>query len=289
MTDQKPTDQRTAVAVIANTVLQKDMQEVLRKSLPEGVSIERFTQATVAALKHKPEVFEDCDRASVYNAIVEAARDGLIPDGKQGALAPFNTKVGNNYVRKCQWMIMPEGILDKLAKQGVTAYAVSVYENDEIRVWYDDKGQHVEHEPVVFGNRGDRVGAYACGHTKGGVTYVEAMSMEDLEVPKRATKQKDKNGVLFGPWVDVPDRMEQKSCLHRLCKRIPNVEIKDDPEFRDNDRPGITVLPREAERRQPYDRPRGLQAVVDAVATPVTDQVPAAETPAAGSPTPEIF
>jgi phage RecT family recombinase len=259
------TVETSPISVLVNTIQHKDMQEVIRKTLPTGVSQERFTQATIAALKHKPEVFLECDRASVYNAIVEAAKDGLLPDGRHGALAPFNTKVGDKYVKKCQFLIMPEGIIDKLAKIGITAYAVSVYSGDKVRIWNDDHGQHVEHEPATFGNRGERIGAYACARIRDtGATYVEAMNMEDLEAPKRVTKSKDKNGNLYGPWADFTDRMEQKTCLHRICKRLPNVAMSDDEEFREERGPvtleAVTTPPAAA----PSARPAALQRVVEA-------------------------
>lgn len=281
---EKPAEPRNAVAIIANTIRATDMQAALQTSLPADVRVDKFTSATIEAIKRRPDLFEDADRGSLYNAIVEAARDGLLPDGKQGALVPFNTKVGQTWVKKVQWMVMPEGIIDKLAKLGITCYAVSVYANDDIAVWYDDEGQHVKHEPVIFGDRGERVGAYACARTKTGATYVEAMSMEDLEVPRRATKSKDQKGELIGPWRDVPDRMEQKSCLHRLCKRLPNVDIGDDPEFREDAGAGIRVLPRESLAPTAPSRPRGLQALLDTTAsTPPTD-APVTDPPAS-----EIF
>jgi phage RecT family recombinase len=285
VSDVKPADPKpqNVVSVIANTLRAADLQSVLKTHLPPDVGLDKFTSATIEAIKRKPELFEDADRSSLYNAVVEAARDGLVPDGKQGALVPFSTKVGTNtWVKKVQFLIMPEGIIAKLAKLGITCYAVSVYANDDISIWFDDEGQHVKHEPVVFGDRGERVGAYACARTKTGATYIEAMSMEDLEVPKRATKSKNDKGELYGPWRDTPDRMEQKSCLHRLCKRVPGVDIGDDPEFRDHDGPGITVLPRE--KPAALERPRALQAVVDTAAAPITPDAPVAEPPAS-----EIF
>jgi phage RecT family recombinase len=271
MTDAKQVATRKEpdqVLTIINTLQHREMQEVLRKSLPDGASLERFTQATIAALKHRPDIFLDCDRNSVYNAIVEAAKDGLLPDGRHGALAPFRTKQGDGYIKKCQFLIMPEGIIDKLAKIGITVYAVSVYEGDTIRIWNDDTGQHVEHEPRTFGARGARMGAYACARIqKTGATFIEAMNMEDLEAPKRVTKSRDKSGALYGPWADFPERMEQKTCLHRLCKRLPNVTIADDEEFRDDvpstvtiDAPVATLSPVKSER------PAALQRVVDAAA-----------------------
>jgi len=280
MTDPKTADPKSepksSVMIIENTLRRGEMQDVIKKSLGEGVSLDKFTQAAITAIKHKPEIFEDCDRASIYNALVEAARDGLIPDGKQGALVPFRAKSGNNWIKRCQWLLMPAGILDKLAKLGVTAYAVSVYANDDISIWFDDEGQHVKHEPVIFGDRGERVGAYACGRTKQGVTYVEAMNMEDIDRVMAVSKQKNDKGEMYGPWVEWPERMAEKSCLHRLCKRMPNVEIADDPEFREADPgPGITVLPRESVPTIQTGRPKALQAVVDATPqTPVEPEPP---------------
>lgn len=258
------------VAVIVNTLQHREMQEVIRKALPTGVSQEKFTQAAVAALKHHPEIFADCDRSSIYNSIVDAAKDGLLPDGRHGALVPFNTKAG----RRCQFLIMPEGIIDKLAAIGITAYAVSVYAGDKIRIWNDDTGQHVEHEPATFGSRGDRIGAFACARIRAtGSTYVEAMNTEDLEAPRRVTKSKDKNGNLVGPWVDFPDRMEQKTCLHRICKRLPNVSMADDEEFRETERGPVTVegvsLPAAPTNG---GRPAALQKIVDA--TPPAEEEP---------------
>lgn len=268
-------DTGTSVAVLVNTIQHRDMQEVIRKTLPTGVSQERFTQAVVAALKHRPDIFLECDRASVYNAVVDAAKDGLLPDGRHGALAPFNTKVGDRYIKKCQFLIMPEGIIDKLAKIGITAYAVSVYAGDKIRIWNDDTGQHVEHEPQTFGSRGDRIGAFACARIQAtGVTYVEAMNMEDLQAPKRVTKSKDKAGNLVGPWVEFVDRMEQKTCLHRICKRLPNVSMEDDAEFKD-ERPPVTLdVVATAPATTGNGRPASLQRVVDSQAPPPAEEPP---------------
>ena len=82
------------ISVLVNTIQHRDLQEVLRKTLPASVSQERFTQAVVAAIKHRPEIFLECDRGSVYSSIVEAAKDGLLPDGRHGALVPFRPKGG---------------------------------------------------------------------------------------------------------------------------------------------------------------------------------------------------
>jgi recombination protein RecT len=262
------------------------MQTVLRAALPRDVPLDRFTDATIAAMNANPDILE-CDRASLYNSIAQAARKGILPDGKQGALAPFNTKVGDKWVKKAQFMIMPEGIIAAFAKVGITAYAQSVYENDTIKLWSDDSGQHIEHNYDPFGNRGARTGAYACGRTKGGVVYVEAMGMEDLKKVRTKSRSPDK-----GPWTEWTDRMEQKSALHRLDKRMPGAGVAgedDEPEsvVATVETTGAPVAPVAPVGQSPATestepkRPRGLQAVIDSAedAEVVTDDPPPDDEP----------
>lgn len=265
--------------VISRTLQAQQMQEIIKQSLPPGVSQDRFTRATITAIRQNPDIL-DCDRNSLYNAVVRCAQDGLMPDGRQAAIVKFNTKVktaeGEKWVAKAQHMPMVEGVIYLLAKAGVSAYAASVYANDTIELWNDENGQHVKHVPAKFGSpRGDRLGAFALGKTKDGQVYVEAMTQEDLEVPRAATKQRDRNGNLTGPWRDVPDRMEQKSCLHRLAKRIPSAALRDEDEFReDAETPSETTVagssspPPSAPAGSPSSsdkkRSSALQAVIDA-------------------------
>lgn len=266
------------ISVITNTLTAREMQEVIRKTLPPGVSQEQFTQAAVAALKRSPDIFMECERASIYNAVVEAARDGLLPDGRHGALVQFNTKDKNNWVKKCKFLIMPDGIIDKLAKLGITAYAVSVYEGEKIRIWNDDTGQHVEHEPNPFGSRGQRIGAYACGHVRStGATYVEAMSMEDIEAVKRSSRSKDKNGNVVGAWVEWTDRMEQKSCLHRLEKRLPNVRTTD--EYENEETPARAPVTINVPPAQPPSNGGGRSAALKKVVEDKEAPAPSDEEP----------
>ena len=255
-----------SVALIVKTIQHREMQEVIRKSLPPGTSQEQFTQAVVAALKRSPEVFERCDRVSIYNSISDAARDGLLPDGRQGALVA--------YAGKCKFLIMPDGIIDKLAKLGISAYAASVYEGENIRIWNDDTGQHIEHEPATFGSRGPRIGAYAVGRVKStGATYVEALNMDDVERIRLASKSKDKNGNIQGAWLSWPDRMEQKSALHRLERRLPNVRSTDEEAQEESPRAAITI---EAAPEPPKGngRPAALQKVIDAEEEPPPEEPP---------------
>ncbi len=215
--------EKNALSVIVDTIKREPtMQKALKDSLPPHVPLEKFTAAAIAAIRNAPQLFVDCDRQSIYNAVAQAARDGLIPDGRQGALVPFNTKV----------------------KQGDKEYWIKL-----------------------------RIGAFACATLRDGRTYVETMSMAEIDRVKAVSKQKTQDGKFYGPWAEWPERMEQKSALHRICKRLPSVEIPEDDEFTGRQPESIVIQPEPETKKlptpvaqsvsTPTTRPRALQALVD--------------------------
>lgn len=269
------------VAVVCRAIATPDMQAKFKAVLPADVSLDRFTRVTLTAIQKNPSILE-CDRTSLYNACIDAAGRGLMPDGKEGAIVSFRQREG---APRAQFMPMPEGVIKELAKAGVKAHAVSVYENDRTRIWNDDDGQHFEHEPVVFGNRGDRIGAVAWAKDAEGRTFVEAMNMDDLARVAQTSRSKDRNGNIVGPWAQWPERMEQKSVLHRLRKRIAIIGADDVVERLQADEeadvepassqpspePAATVVEPAAATQK---RPRGLQAVVDSAKKQAAEPAP---------------
>lgn len=251
------------------------MQEKLKQALPPNITLDKFTRTTLTALQTKPELIE-ADPNSLYNAIIRAAQDGLMPDNRQGAITVFSTKVKNPngadyWVKKATFMVMVEGCIHKFTKAGIHAYAVSIYENDDFQQWNDERGQHVKHMPGKLNQRGARIGAFACGLVlETGATNIEVMDLEELNRARNASKTADS-----GPWKEWPERMEQKSALHRLDKRMGTNALTDE-EFMGAAAPAgpdstIGGLPPDADdappppsRKPPTGRPRALQAVVDA-------------------------
>lgn len=260
-----------AVTVVCKSLVDPSMQEKFKSVLPPHVSLDRFTRVTLTAIQQNPAVLEG-DRQSLYNSCVNAAQRGLMPDGKDGALVVFNAKQGDQWIKKVQFMPMVEGIIKEMAKAGIKAYAVSVYANDKVEIWNDDSGQHVKHVPVVFGDRGERIGALACATDAEGRTYVEAMNMDELERIRSKSRSVKKDGTVTGPWADSPERMEQKTVLHRVRKRVPIIGHDDIVERLQEDE--AAEIPQEPVTDAPKPatvatkRPRGLQAVIDSAEEP---------------------
>jgi recombination protein RecT len=254
-------------AVIVRALASAEWGEKLANALPPHVTRERFLSAAVTAVRTFKEAAE-VDRESLYTAVLVAAQAGLVPDGRQGAIVSFNTKLPNGAWQKtARFMPMVEGIIHQMGLAGIAAWSVSVYEKDTLHVWMDDHGQHVEHTPVMFGERGPRMGALAVARILDtGSTYVETMDMEEIGKVRNASRSKDKQGNPVGPWKDWPERMEQKSVLHRLAKRLPKqIELPKEPE---DTPPAIDTtaesVPETTATAPSPKRGKTLQAVVDA-------------------------
>ncbi len=265
---------RNELAVVCQSLIHPEMQQKFKQVLPPEVSLDRFTRVTLTAIQKNPDILE-CDRTSLYNSCLDAANRGLMPDGREGAIVKFRQREG---APRAQFMPMPEGIIKELAKAGVKAHSVSIYESDQVEIWNDDDGQHFKHVPKVFGDRGERIGAVAWAKDAQGRTYVEAMNMDDLQRVAAVSRSKDRNGNVVGPWAQWPERMSEKSALHRLRKRIPIIGHEDvvarlqDDEVADvdqgDDAGDSVVIQAAAEAPRaaapPKSRPKGLQAALDA-------------------------
>lgn len=299
-----------ALVTITQALTSEAMQQQLMTLLPKNVPVDRFTEVATMAIRKNPDIL-NADRQSLYDSCLTLARRGLLPDGKESALIVFNTNVGTRqqpkWIKQVQSMPMVEGIIKEMAKAGVKAYAMSVHANDTIDIWADDDGQHVKFKPVVFGDRGERVGAFAAAKDALGHTYVEAMNMEELEkIALRSKQARENNGqkVRGGTWATDPERMEQKSALHRLRKRIPilddaaaqvlkDFEDESDIELETTELRGAPGNPEPSARWAPPDgtapeqsgaettasphparRPRALQAVVEQAKQAEAPQVP---------------
>ncbi|WP_272962293.1 recombinase RecT [Alcanivorax jadensis] len=187
-------------------------------ALPSHIKPEQFQRVAVTAIQNDPNLLQ-ADRKSLLGSIMKAAQDGLIPDGREGALVVFNTKDRNTqqWIQKVQWMPMIGGILKKIRQSGELASITAqvVKEGDEFDYWIDDDGEHLQHRPS-FGDAGDVRLVYALAKTKDGAVYIEVMTKADIEKVRGASKTKDR-----GPWVDWWEQMAKKSAMHRLAKRLP--------------------------------------------------------------------
>lgn len=273
-------------------------------ALPQHMPVERFMRVVMTAVQRNPKL-ADADRVSLFNASLLAAQDGLLPDGRDGALVIYNTKVKgkdgerDQWVSAVQWMPMIAGILKKARNSGELSSieAHLVHENDkfEFTIGTDDIPRHA---PDWFGDRGKVIGVYAFAKLKDGARQCEVMSREQVEQVRAASKSKDS-----GPWVDWWGEMAKKTVLRRLLKRLPTSADLDDLIRRDDALYDFEGAREEAKRVQsrapladrlqalaaPQARPSTLEGRLEDVRDrhPSTESTAAASSPAVAATDPD--
>lgn len=203
-------------------------------ALPPHIPVERFMRVVMTAVGGNADLM-NADRRSLFESAMKAAQDGLLPDGRDGALVIFNAKVKEDnkdvWIKKVQWMPMVGGILKKIRNSGelLSLSAYVVYENDEFQYTLGDE-ETIVHRPCLDSNRGDAKLVYAIAKTKDGGIYREIMTLKDVEKVRAVSKTGK-----FGPWADWWDEMAKKTVIRRLAKRLPMSSDLDDLIRRDDE------------------------------------------------------
>lgn len=182
----------------------------LQAALPEHISVDKFVRIVLTAVNSTPALL-DADRKSLFSASMKSAQDGLLPDGREGALVIFKNQV--------QWMPMIGGILKKVRNSGeLLSITVGVACLNDKFLWVQGDDERIEHEPLIDGDRGEPRAAYAIAKTKSGGIYREVMSRVEIE-KVRAVSRAGQNA--DGPWMKWWEEMAKKTVLRRLSKRLP--------------------------------------------------------------------
>lgn len=250
-TAPQPRQALTLADAVNEVAVQLDARrEQFAVSLPPHISSEKFKATVLTAVNLNPELMR-ADRRSLFNSCAKAAADGLLPDGREGALVIYKTKEGKDdagrdrWIQKVQWMPMVYGIIKKIRQSGEIASvgARIVYMNEtkppvdeagkvlcdangrplppRFRYIISDGEERLEHEPILWGDRGELALVYAYARFKDGTKEYEPLTKADLDKFQKASKSKDRDGNPYGPWKDWFDEMAKKSAIRRLAKRLP--------------------------------------------------------------------
>ena len=209
-----------AVPAVANKEKVKNLMDVLQSRkdqfkdlLPKYLTPERLFRVAQLAISKQP-LLLNCTPASFLIAMMDCARTGLEPNGKDAALIPYGTE--------CQFQPMYQGMI-KQAVQGGAAKKINarlVHEFDTFRLWYDPE-PHIEHEPATE-DEGEIVGGYAYAVLPDGSMHIEYMNKRQLEHIRAKSKARS------GPWQTDPEEMYRKSPVKRLFKYLP---VPDEVEY----------------------------------------------------------
>ncbi len=198
---------------VANKEKVKNLMDLLeaRKGsfqdlLPKYLTPERLFRVAQLAISKNPLLLQ-CTPASFVVAMMDTARAGLEPNGKDAALIPYG--------KECQFQPMYQGLI-KQAVNGGAAKKIGariVHANDRFKLWYDPE-PHLEHEPALE-NEGDVIAAYAYAILPDGSTHIEYMNKRQLDHIKGKSKART------GPWQTDEEEMYRKTPVKRLFKYLP--------------------------------------------------------------------
>ncbi len=185
--------------------------EVALKGSANPIPADRFVRCLRTTINSNPEL-NGLDRQSVMTAIMKAAQDGLVIDGKEAAILPFGGKA--------TYAPMAEGLKKLMRKHSNFAdldYDVVYQKEVDTGRFRYVKGSEKDfrHEPILFGDKGEPVGAYAYVTTKDGDIFIAVMEKEDIE--KRLNKGKQSQ-MKKEFWKDF----WCKTAIRALYKKAPN-------------------------------------------------------------------
>lgn len=251
------------------------MEPQFKAALPAHIPVERFARVVMTAIQNNPKLL-NCTRQSLFNACMRAAQDGLLPDGRDGAIVPYGeNEDGQRKPDNAQWMPMIGGIRKKARNSGeiATWEAHVVCKNDDFAYELGDES-FIRHRPALD-DRGPITAAYSIAKLKDGSISREIMSIKEIEGVKSKSKAKK------GPWNDAiffPE-MCRKVVARRHAKVLPMSSDLDDLIRRDDDLYDLPGAREEAQERT-GGRPQSLGAALDNLAAlpeRVIDHAPHAE------------
>jgi recombination protein RecT len=198
----------------------------IQAALPEHVSFDRFRRVVLTAVQASAGTGNDLLKAppmAVLTACLRAAQDGLMPDGREGAIVMFKGKP--------QWMPMVAGLM-KLARQSgevASIQAQVVYAGEPFRVVLGDEDRIVHERDIAAVDAGKPpIAVYGIAVLRDGTRVHEVMTWKQVLKVKGVSASGDK-----GPWGAWPDEMAKKTVIRRMSKRLPLSTDRDgDARFR---------------------------------------------------------
>ena len=241
MTDTAMTTRQHPVAVMQERLEAK--RDELAKSLPSDITPERFIRALITSAQINPDL-QACSFHSLWLACLRACRDGLLPDGVEGAIVPYKSTA--------QWIPMYRGKLKRVWQTGQFKWVTAnvVRKGEAFKHTINHEGEILEHTP------GDDVDApivkiYALARTKDGATFIDVMPIAEANKHRAMSRaQRDD-----APWKMWTEEMLKKTVLHRLMKKLPMGHAFEDEELPEPP-PALAAVPMQQQQ------PRGSAAEV---------------------------
>lgn len=196
-----------------------ELKTRISQTLPGFNGPERFMQICMQTFRTTPKLLE-CEMTSLVAALMQSAKEGLEP-GEECYLIPrWN---GRSKKMECVYQRSFQGALTLARRSGAFANVSygTVHENDEYHMVEGTENRLVVKRNMT-GDRGKVLFYWFATTLKDGEASFTTMTVRDAEEHRdKFASTKDKNGKVFGPWVDHFDAMALKTVLLKHLKYQP--------------------------------------------------------------------
>ena len=188
----------------------EQMKPQFALALPKHLTPDRLMRVALSTISVTPELL-DCDRGSLYAAVMTAAQLGLEPDGilGQAYLVPFKKRV--------QLIVGYKGYLVLARNSGeirdIRAHAV--FDKDTFTYAFGLE-ERLDHVPSLADDRGKIRFVYAVAVFKDGGHHFEVMPIAEVEAIRRRAP-----GGNSDAWKNHYEQMALKTIIRRLAKFLP--------------------------------------------------------------------
>lgn len=262
-------------------MLSVNQRDQVAAQLPQGINVDRFIRTAITVVSMNPELLT-CTLPSLMGSIMLAAKDGLLPDGKEAVVQVYNCNIAKKgqpaiWEKQAQYMPMVKGLLQILYRSGEVAMVdgVAVYQKDEFEYERGDQPR-IFHKPYAGAEApGLVVASYVIIKLKNGEVKREVMFRRDIEAVRNASKAKDGPG-----WKNWYDQFAIKAVIKRAYKQLSSdSEVFERVIQHDNDAMGFDFdqQPEPLKVEHKPGQPSRLQAIIDK-GKPVDDVTPEPQT-----------
>lgn len=197
-------------------------REAIAKQLPRGVDADRFIRTAVTTINLNPALL-GCTPSSLYASFMQAAKDGLMPDGKEAVIQSYSCKIKeygqpDRWEDRAQYMPMVRGLIQVMYRTGDVSMVdgVAVYEKDHFEYERGDAPRIIHRPYMGIDSPGGVIAAYVVIKLKNGEIKREVMFRRDIEQVRNASKAKDGPG-----WKNWYDQFSIKAVIKRASKQLP--------------------------------------------------------------------
>ena len=220
------------------TIFRQELQNMspqFAAVLPKQIPRERFERVILTAIQNNLDLI-GADRRSFWNAAMRAAQDGLLPDGREGAIVLYG--------KRAQFLPMVAGLRKKVRNSGdlATWDVYAVHELDQFEYQLGDE-PFIRHKPALD-NPGKLIAVYSIATLKSGEKSRDVMSISEVERIRLRSRAKDD-----GPWKTDFEEMAKKTVARRHSKVLPMSTDLDDLIRRDDEIESHSEAPEPQPRR----------------------------------------